>query len=376
MTKLKNLTEFEQKGIDKLNPKEKTYYSVMRSKSGILYITAKPGVAKSAIAKSIADKMNYQFIDLRLSMLDETDVGLFPTITELNGKKYLEHVVPLWAAKANDKPTLICFEELNRAPLAVRNAALQLLLERTIGPDFSFNDNVFMMATGNLGADDGTDVEELDNALNNRLIHYPHELTLDEWIEFYAKDKVHRNIVEYLRQYPDKFYVKPNENSKAYATPRSWTFLSDYIIKNYGKDSATSEWLMDLTLVGKAFIGNTYSDFMRYCEAQLKLTINDVLEDFDKVKKSLTDDFKRDKKSELIFTLKEMDVLSFNKKQLDNVIKFLAIVDQDERYGYLIDMTDKYDEDEFEPGRTLHTLLSAFKDDVDRMTEENEKQIK
>ncbi len=323
--------------------------------------------------------MGLDYIDLRLSMNDETDFK-FPYLSdeEYNGEKIKvsNYAVPKWAYKANTRPTLVHFEELNRAPQFVRNAALQLLLERTIGPDFSFNDNVFMMATGNLGADDGTDVEELDNALNNRLIHYPHELTLDEWIEFYAKDKVHRNIVEYLRQYPDKFYVKPNENSKAYATPRSWTFLSDYIIKNYGKDSATSEWLMDLTLVGKAFIGNTYSDFMRYCEAQLKLTINDVLEDFDKVKKSLTDDFKRDKKSELIFTLKEMDVLSFNKKQLDNVIKFLAIVDQDERYGYLIDMTDKYDEDEFEPGRILHTLLSAFKDDVDRMTEENEKQIK
>jgi hypothetical protein len=37
------------------------------------------------------------------------------------------------------------------------------LLEREIGTAFKFNDNVLMMSSGNLGDEDGTDVEEFDS---------------------------------------------------------------------------------------------------------------------------------------------------------------------------------------------------------------------
>lgn len=372
---LKNLSDNEKENFKKLTKKQAIYFSVMRAKSGVLYIQGKPGIAKSAIARSIAEKMGYAYHDLRLSMLDETDVGLFPTITENSDGKFLEHVVPIWAWKANQRPTIIHFEELNRAPLAVRNAALQLLLERSIGLDFKFNDNVLMIASGNLGTEDNTDVEEFDNALNGRLIHYPHDLTLDEWITDFANDNVHPAIIDFLRQYPDKLYVQPNQNHKAYATPRSWTFLSDFIKSNYGLESLIKDWLPMIGEVGRSYIGNTITSFISYCDAQLKLTINDVLEDFDRVKYSLSKDFKRDKKSELVFTLKEMDMLKFNEKQMTNLIKFLTVVDQDERCGYLLFITDKYDETEFDEGKPVHHLLSAFKDDVNRMQEENEKQI-
>jgi hypothetical protein len=36
------------------------------------------------------------------------------------------------------------------------------------------------MMSGNLGDEDGTDVEEFDSALNNRLIHINHTLDVQE----------------------------------------------------------------------------------------------------------------------------------------------------------------------------------------------------
>ncbi len=140
-------------------------------------------------------------------MVDETDVGLFPVVDTITIEdfekvdgfgagmisevdpsqkknvqiKTLKHVVPEWAIKANMKPSIIHFEELNRSTLQVRNAALQLLLEREIGAFFKFNKNVFMLSSGNLGEEDGTDVEEFDQALNNRLIHYTHDMPFPEW---------------------------------------------------------------------------------------------------------------------------------------------------------------------------------------------------
>lgn len=223
-----------RKNLMKLTEKEKLYFSVIRSQYGVLFLQSKPGVGKSAISKSIANKMGLQYIDIRLSMADETDMQ-FPNLTyntEL-GSHVIEHAIPEWAVLANEKPTLIHFEELNRAPLAVRNAALQILLERAIGPKFKFNENVFMMSSGNLGEDDSTDVEEFDSALNNRLIHIAHDLTIREWAEW-GKDTIHPDILSFIQFYEPNFYVAPNDNSNAYATARSWQMLSEYIISNFG----------------------------------------------------------------------------------------------------------------------------------------------
>mgnify|MGYP003509184994 FL=1 len=198
-----------------LTPRERKYFMTMWPKSGVMYITSKPGIAKSAIAREIADKMGFRYMDIRLSMVDETDVGLYPDVSSIDGIKCLDFVVPRWAIEANKQPTIIHFEELNRAQLQVRNAALQILLERQIGTDFKFNETVLMMSSGNLGDEDGTDVEEFDNALNNRLIHFSHTLGSDEWIDGFAKENCHNLITSYIKAYPEKLYQNPTENSKA-----------------------------------------------------------------------------------------------------------------------------------------------------------------
>ena len=371
---LNNLSASEKENIGNLTKTQYLYYAMMKSKSGVLYIYSKPGVAKTAMINAIARKMKMNYLDVRLAQIDEADLS-FPTIQDTKDGKFVCNVPPLWAHKANETPTIICFEELNRAPLAVRNAALQMLLERRIGTDFKFNDNVLMVATGNLGTEDNCDTEEFDGALNNRLIHYEHELNFDEWVKDFANDNVHIAIIDYLKNHPESFYVDANENHKAYATPRSWTFLSDFIITNFGKKSDIKSWLPLVSEVGTSFIGNTFVGFSKYCENQLRLTIHDVLENFDGIKESLKKEFKRDKISELITSLKDIDITKLPKKQQTNLIKFLTVVDQDERCGYLIEITDKYDEAEFEKGMPINVILSAFKDDVDRMQAENDKQI-
>jgi len=328
--------------FNSLSSKEKTYFSVMWSKSGVLNITAKPGVAKSAIGLAIAEKMGFRYVDIRLSMVDETDVGLYPSISEVEteGKKVkcLDFVVPRWAVEANKQPTIIHFEELNRASQQVRNAALQLLLERQIGTDFKFNDNVLMMSSGNLGDEDGTDVEEFDSALNNRLVHLNHTLSPDEWFEGYANENIHRLVVSYIKTHPEQLY-KTSENSKGYATPRSWTFLSDFIISNFGEDASPKDFLPMLELVASGMIGNSALKFIQYCKDMLNISIDDVINNFDGIKKDL-EKYNRDKNSELIQSLKEKDLVKLTDKQLSNVVKFIKSVGDDEKTAYLLYILD------------------------------------
>ncbi|MEN6294097.1 MAG: hypothetical protein ABFD07_19045 [Methanobacterium sp.] len=72
-----------QENLSNLTLKERKYFSIMWAKYGVLNITSKPGVAKSAIGRAIADKMNFRYMDIRLSMVDETDVGLYPNVSEV-----------------------------------------------------------------------------------------------------------------------------------------------------------------------------------------------------------------------------------------------------------------------------------------------------
>jgi len=380
------------KGFEKLSEREQRYFRVMYSKSGVLFITSPPGIAKSAVARSIARKLGMQYFDIRLSMVDETDVGLFPVVDTVTiedfdsidgfGKgmissvdpnqkktvqvKTLKHVVPEWAIKANMKPTLIHFEELNRSTLQVRNAALQLLLEREIGAFFKFNDSVFMMSSGNLGEEDGTDVEEFDQALNNRLIHYTHDMPFPEWKKEFADENVHPVVVGFLRANAQYYYKKPDErtqNNKAYATPRSWTFLSDYIFANYGeweekldmdsnvvKDEKGNSvmirrfphpnvWLNDIQHIGHSFVGAPNARFLRYVQDTLKISLIDVLDRFDEIEDDIKE-FTRDKKSELLTNMKEKKVADLKSHQVDNLVKFLMTVSDDEVVGYVLHVLD------------------------------------
>jgi hypothetical protein len=358
----KMMPEVMQTNLAGLTLKEKKYFSIMWAKYGVLNITSKPGVAKSAIGRAIADKMDFRYMDIRLSMVDETDVGLYPNVSEVEvgGKmvKCLDFVVPRWAIEANKQPTIIHFEELNRASQQVRNAALQILLERQIGTDFKFNDNVLMMSSGNLGDEDGTDVEEFDNALNNRLIHIQHTLGVDEWLEGFAVEKCHPMVVSYIKSHPEHMYKDPTENAKGYATPRSWTMLSEFIICNYGFDSSPREFLPLLQEVASGYLGNSAMKFVQYCQDMLNISIQDVINNYDKVKKDLAK-YNRDKNSELIQSLRELDVTKFTEKQLDNVHKFLSNVGDDEKTAYLLYILDNI-ADVTNP--KLKTFLLKFED--------------
>ena len=339
-TKTKQMPKAMSEKLSLLTPKERKYFSVMWAKYGVLFISSKPGVAKSAIGKSIADKMGFAYLDMRLSMSDESDFK-YPYLEDLmsDGKliKVSGYAVPRWAYEANQRPTLIHFEELNRAPQFVRNAALQILLEREIG-EFKFNSNVIMMASGNLGDEDGTDVEEFDTALNNRFIHINHTLAVDEWIGDFATDNCHKLITSFIKAHPEQMY-KTSDNSKAYATPRSWTMLSEFIVCNYGMDASPRDFLPLLKEVASGYLGNSAMKFVQYCEDMLNISIQDVLNNFDGIKKDL-EKYNRDKNSELIQSLKEIDITKLTEKQLANAVKFLKNVGDDEKTAYLLYILD------------------------------------
>jgi len=307
-----------------LNSQELGYFQLMLSQYMVLFIKAKPGTWKSAILKSISDKMNMIFIDLRLPTMDEVDLGTMPVIHYDNGLPIAKNGIPEWAYMTKDKTKnfLIVFEELNRTSPAVRNAALGLLLERRIGPNFVFGENVFMAATGNLGTEDGTDVEEFDNALKSRLISVNHEHELHHWIDAYATENIHSDIVEYLKAKPTSFYPDLKEQGGDVITnPRTWTGLSKAIEANFGKTATYQEYGDFLRKFGHNFVGARNLDLIRFLEENISVTFPDILSG-----KANLKTIKRDNQAELAKEFSNCKIATLNKKEMANLIKFLQML--------------------------------------------------
>lgn len=336
------LTQAKKAGLTAL---EMYYFELLIPRSGVLWVQGPPGSAKSAIFKSIAQKMGWSYEDRRLSQIDETEVGLYPHVEKYNGNTCFDFIAPKWAHKSNEGPTLIHFEELNRSQLAVRNAALQILLDRQIGSEFKFNPNVFMVATGNLGKDDNCDVEELDDALNGRLIHVMHDMKLEDWKEGYANENVLQIFIDYLTLYPERIYSKAqtDDNTKAYASYRSWSNYSNMIKFHLGLNPKLNDIINIANRHGQGFIGHANVKFLNYLNDMSKLTIDDIINNYDTVESEVKK-LPRARMNEYLDTLKTREVNKLNKNQYNNISKFLELLAEDARASYVLYVAEKYTE--------------------------------
>jgi len=372
------------KGLDYKSVKAK-FTAMIKTRSGVLYVQGKPGIGKTAIFKQIAVENKWNLIDIRLAQIDETEVGGLPihiTITTTEGKKVevMDYALPRYLVEANDKPTLIVYDELNRAPLTVRNAALKILMERQVGTDWQLNDNVFMVALGNLGEEDGCEVEEFDQALNGRLIHYKYDLTIGDWKKNFAQpdsknsratiNKVHPLVVSFIDTKPNLFYSNPNvANSgdsldcNAYASPRTWTFLSDFIVSVYGMDSSASEIKGLVTEVAFSYVGTASKKFMTYLDDMSLVNIQDIIKDWKGVKKQVQK-FTRDRQYELADELKKIKIKQLDKHGIVNVSSFLKILDEDKQVAYLnylLDDSTQINVADIKKSEKLKDFLRPFK---------------
>jgi hypothetical protein len=357
------------------------YKAIIMANSGVLYLKGKPGIGKTAVFRSMAEKNGWDIEDIRLAQIDETEVAGMPRINkhDINGVEIevMTYAVPEYLIEANEKaergiPTLIVFDEINRAPLAVRNAALKLLNERECGK-LKLHPLVYMVALGNLGDADGCEVEELDMAMNGRMIHQVFDMPLEMWKRDFADKNVHPLVVSFLEANRTHLYKNDllvdgeNESeTQAYASHRSWTNLSNLLIKTYGFDSSPQEIVPLASVIAGSYVGGSAVRFIKYLGEVSALTINDILKDWKKIKSTYEKmvENNRDKKSELIGELKKIEVKKLSIKQVENLVSFLETIDPDEQIAYLNSLLENGGQlsvQEIKKNNDLQKLLKPFK---------------
>jgi hypothetical protein len=110
----------------------------------------------------------------------------------------------------------------------VQSAAYQLILNRRIGK-FRLPDNVVMVAAGNRESDKGV-TYRMPTPLANRFIHQEMKVDFASYQEWAVQNKIHKDVVGYLSFAKQDLYdFDAKSASRAFATPRSWTFVSQLL---------------------------------------------------------------------------------------------------------------------------------------------------
>ncbi len=328
--------------VNQLTRKQENIWRMIASRSGVVMLKGKAGVAKSATCKAIADNVicengeSLQFIDLRLSQMDETHFGFpYRKTEELNDKELevMDYALPDWFHKASERPTLINFEEINRCSQDVQNAALEILNERTLHGQ-KLPDHVYMIATGNMGEEDGCAVQEFDNALINRLILLDFDMTFAEWKEGFANENVHEYILRFLEENTEHYYSsnKNIEMGKSFATPRSWDNLSAQVAKKY-EQGGIEAVIAFVERYANSYIGSSATiAFTTWLNEEVTLSLNDVLKGSEKVSK-----LSRSEQQKIIEDIKReyITVEELSDKEIQNVVKFFSFVDEDSKASFV-----------------------------------------
>ncbi len=220
------------------------------------FIWGPPGVGKSAIVSQLAAERGLELIDIRAPLLDPTDLRGIPAVV---GDR-AEWFAPSFLPRADAKPGILFFDELNAAPPIVQASLYQLVLDRRVG-EYRLPDGWRIVAAGNREQDRSV-VFRMPDALANRFVHLQFEPVFDDWRRWAVTRRLNPTVVSFLTVRRELLH-KPGGTERAFPTPRSWEIAAD-ILDAYGPDIATDEVLAGTVGTGAAvelqeFIGSALS---------------------------------------------------------------------------------------------------------------------
>ncbi|WGS65478.1 AAA family ATPase [Marinitoga aeolica] len=180
------------------------------------------GVGKTDIARDIAKETDRKLIILVISQMEPGDLIGLPSKSE-DKTVFLK---PDWWPEEDN--TIIMIDEINRAHRSIRNAIMQLLLDRRIH-NHILPEGTWIMAAANPPDDDYDQVDLItDPAFMSRFFHLSLNPEVNEWVNWAKKQDVSNEVISFIKEYPE--FIS-NGKSVSFRldlkpSPRSWYKLS------------------------------------------------------------------------------------------------------------------------------------------------------
>lgn len=195
-----------------------------------IFLWGPPGIGKSELIKEIASEKKSYVIDLRLGQMEPTDLRGIPYYNkEKNVMDWAPPVDLPTEEFAKDYEQIILFlDELTSGAPSVQAAAYQLILDRKIG-NYNLPENVVIVAAGNRESDKGV-TYRMPTPLANRFVHLEMRVDFDSWLDWAVNNNIHKDVVGYITFAKSDLYdFDAKSSSRAFATPRSWAFVSELL---------------------------------------------------------------------------------------------------------------------------------------------------
>ena len=204
-----------------------------------VFMWGPPGIGKSDIVHQIGAEQDREVIDIRLSLWEPTDIKGIPFYNP--DLQTMTWAPPIELPSDPESTAILFLDELNSAAPATQAAAYQLILNRRVGT-YYLPKGVSIVAAGNRESDKGV-TYRMPAPLANRFLHLELKTSFDDWQEWAINNKIHEQVVGYVGFAKQDLYdFDPKSASRAFATPRSWSFVSDLL----GDDDLPESTLTDL----------------------------------------------------------------------------------------------------------------------------------
>ena len=273
-----------------------------------VFVWGSPGIGKSSIIKQIAKDKGLEFVDLRLSLLDPTDLKGIPFFDKDNHEAVWAS--PNFLPKEPNSKGILFLDEINTAPPSVQASAYQLVLDRKVG-DYELPKGWSIVAAGNHESDRGV-VYRMPPPLANRFVHLNMEVSFEDWKSWAYGSGIDSTIIAFLHYDSSRLFdFDPTANQKSFPTPRSWEYVDKILA------SKIDEALL-LEVISGAVGAESATAFVSFRKVMYRLPDIDKLLD--------GEDVEVEHDSQVLFALVAGIVSSIKQedsmKKIDNALKF------------------------------------------------------
>lgn len=184
--------------------------------------------------------------------------------------------------KENETPAILLIDDFHLADKTFQKYLFQLLTYKSIN-NYKLPKNVAIILAGNRISDKAL-AHTIPAPIMNRLSVYEVKASADDWIlNFAISNNIRSEIISFISKFPHLLSSIPIESSP-WASPRSWTFLSEQIDEFEERNTLD---VTNLNLIASSLLGQEVaSEFISFCELYSKWNIDKlILMETDKLQK-------------------------------------------------------------------------------------------
>ncbi|GAA0115809.1 ATP-binding protein [Clostridium senegalense] len=330
--------------------------------SEVPLIVGESGIGKTALAKELAKKNDWNIFVIDGNLLKEGEIGGLPTVDEYKylDENKLEHtekrtvyavhtkLQQIQEAINNGKEVLLFIDEINRCEHTVQQELMNLILNKEIN-GYNLHESVKLLAAMNPSSkyEDDFDYQviDMDPAQENRFVWLEMESNVESWIKWAISNKLDEKVIEFISTFPEYLHSSKNDE-RIKATPRSFERVSkSYKLYKEKSDKISRKVFFNIL---KGNVGSEIAqEFMSFIESST-LPLITYKEVFDE--ESLSEDvilrIKNESHTRLYLTIKNilifMESNEISLKEIERLVEFIGYYPVDLKIGIMKEIKGQY----------------------------------